>query len=412
MPDGISQPPTARGTYVIAGQSPVLAVVVWAVFAALWLGVTALATTLGWEKVSQQPFMVAFLGVFWLVGLFLAGMAVHSFLQAQRFGRTTLVVDRVPVQLGSWLSGVVRGPLAVHGADIRVSVECIYRTRSHGRNSSSSNWTLWREVKVVDGTRCERAPDHVAIPFATRLPTNAEVSEQQNTGPLARLLGAGDVELVGPDRNWYVSVAASIPGVDYADRFEIPVTPAPAGAPRAAAQPPRAVPELEGQRLAERVPGRLEHRLDADVFVFPLKPLWVAWVVVPLLVAAACIAQLAVGGVPLAEQMGRDVLFWTALIAGGLGVLCLLGLMLDTRRIEVSPDAVRIRRGWLGLGFHRTIPRGEIATVVEQATRSDPPTFSVDIRTRGGTTYWAALSIPQPDQAKALATRLREVLRI
>jgi hypothetical protein len=86
--------------------------------------------------------------------------------------------------------------------------------------------------------------------------------------------------------------------------------------------------------------------------------------------------------------------------------------MLDTRRIEVAPQAVRVRRGTLGIGFHRTIPRTEIAAVEEEASRSDPPTYSVNIKTHDGTSYWAALALREADQAAALAMRLRDVLQL
>lgn len=73
---------------------------------------------------------------------------------------------------------------------------------------------------------------------------------------------------------------------------------------------------------------------------------------------------------------------------------------------------MRIRRGILGLGFHRTVPREEIASVDEETSRSDPPSYTVNIRLHDGTTYWAALAISEPDRAAALATRLRQILQL
>jgi hypothetical protein len=66
----------------------------------------------------------------------------------------------------------------------------------------------------------------------------------------------------------------------------------------------------------------------------------------------------------------------------------------------------------LGIGFHRTIPRSEIEKVEEESNRSNPPTYSVNIKTQDGKSYWAAISLTEADQAAALATRLRDVLQL
>jgi hypothetical protein len=36
----------------------------------------------------------------------------------------------------------------------------------------------------------------------------------------------------------------------------------------------------------------------------------------------------------------------------------------------------------------------------------------VNIRLRNGKSYWAALALSEPDQAAALATRLRQILEV
>jgi hypothetical protein len=73
------------------------------------------------------------------------------------------------------------------------------------------------------------------------------------------------------------------------------------------------------------------------------------------------------------------VVKWGAIACGVLAALSVVGVMFETRSIEVAPAALRIRRGLLGVGFHKTIPRSEIAKVEEESSRSDPPTYSVNI---------------------------------
>ena len=397
----------------VSGASPTTGIVVMSVFAGIWLSMTALFTVMAREEMRAQPVLMGVLGAFWLAGLFLASLAVKAILHAKRFGRSTLSVDAVPTRLGGWLSGVVRAPQAVQAAELQVTVECVQTTHQRsGSGSSRSTWTLWRATKVLDGARCPLSAGQVEIPFAFRLPTNQEVSRERNDNVLASVFGDSQVDLVGEDMDWYVGVQGRLPGVDYSDRFRVPVAGAQAGAAPAPAAPPREMPELAGDRLAQRLPGRLEHGAEADVFVFPVKPSWIVWTLIFFVPAVVCAVQYLLGGVPLAEQMGEAALMWTGLITGGIGVLCFLGLMLDTRRIEVAPQAVRVRRGVLGIGFHRTIPRQDIAAVEEEASRSDPPTYSVNIKTHDGTTYWAALTLQGADQAAALATRLRDVLQL
>jgi hypothetical protein len=393
---------------VVSGQSPTAGIVVWVLFAGFWLGMMTLVTTLGWEKIREETGVLIFIAVFWLAGLFLAGMAVNAILHARRFGRSTLVLDATPARLGGWLSGVVRAPLAVQDAELQVTVECVKTThhRSSSSGSSTSRWTLWRTTKLLDGTRCPRQAQHVEIPFAVLLPSNAEATREQSDNLLSSVFGSSEVDLVGEDTDWYVAVTGQLRGVDYADRFAVPVAPA-EGAP-ASARPPREMPELSGEALAQRLPGQLEHRSDADVFVFPVKPSWLVWTA---LFAGVALLPL-LPGLPLLQKVPPGVIMWGAIIGGVLTALSVVGVMLDTRRIEVAPDAVRVRRGLLGVGFHRTIRRADIAAVEEEASRSDPPTYSVNIKTRDGRSYWAAMALPQPDQAAALATRLRDVLQL
>jgi len=397
-------------TGVMKGTSPTATIVVWVLFAGFWLGMMTLVTALGWEKIRSETYVSIFIAVFWLAGLFLAGMAVNAILHARRFGASTLALDATPARLGGWLSGVVRAPLAVQGADVQLTVTCVRTTHSRsGSSSSTSTWNLWRTTKMLDGQRLERHADGVAIPFAVRLPTDAEATREPEGNVMVSVLGSSAVGLRGADIDWYVGVKAALPGVDYQDRFAVPVAAPEAGAVPVPGYAPRDMPELAGDRLASRLPGRLEHEADADVFVFPLKPSWVVW--------AVGLAAVAVGGpllhdAPQLAQVPWDVVKWVAIVCGVLAALSFVGLLLDTRRIEVAPGAVRIRRGILGLGFHRTVPREAIASVDEETSRSDPPSYSVNIRLHDGTSYWAALAISEPDRAAALAARLRQILQL
>ena len=399
-------------TRVVKGTSPILAVVVWMVFAGLWLGAVGLITSVARDQIRRETGLQVFIAVFWAAGLFLAAMAVRAILHARRFGSSSLALDAAPARLGGWLSGVVRAPLALQGAETQLDVSCIETVHHHSTRSSSdssrSTWVRWRTTKVLDGTRFEMQAGHVEIPFAVRLPTNEEAAAAQHAHALPALLRERAIDLAGRRMDWYVGVKARLPGIDYTDRFAVPVAPAAGDAVAEPATAPREMPELSAEQLAQRLPGRLEYRGDADVFVFPVKVSSIVW----MLALSAVAAMPFFADPALLARVPPGVVKWGAIVCGALAALSAIGLMLETRSIEVAPGALRIRRGLLGVGFHLTIPRSEIAKVEEESSRSDPPTYSVNIRLRNGKSYWAALALSEPDRAAALAARLRQVLEV
>ena len=396
-------------TRVVKGTSPAVAIAVWVGFAGVWLAMVAGITVAAWEKVREETGVGLFLAAFWAAGLLLAVMAVRALLHARRFGSSSMVLDATPARLGGWLSGVVRAPLALEGAETQLDVSCIETARSSHRssNSSSSTWVRWRTTKLLDGTRFERQADHVEIPFAVRLPTNEDAARDQ-ANAVSTFLREKAIDLANARMDWYVGVKARLPGVDYAERFAVPVAPAAGDAVPEPTAAPREMPELTGEQLAERLPARLEYRSDADVFVFPVKLSWIVWT----LGLSAVAVMPFFADAPLLARVPPGVVKWGAIVCGVLAALSVISVMLETRSIEVAPAAVRIRRGLLGVGFHKTIPRSEIAKVEEESSRSDPPTYSVNIRLRNGKSHWAAFALSEPDQAAALATRLRQILEV
>lgn len=394
---------------VIRGGTGRLAAVVLSVFAAFWVGLLGLITVFGWQAILTQPAVKWILGVFWAVGLVLTGLAVRSVLQALRFPASSLTLDVAPVPAGGWASGVVRAPLAVLGAEIQLGVECTRTTGTRrGSTNTSSTTTLWRETKVLDGTRLARGPDYVEIPFAIRVPSTLQPSGDDARGSVSLLGGAVVINPLGADIDWYVKASAKLAGVDWQEAFRIPVAAAAPGAV-ADAEPPRAMPLLEGARLDAHLPGRLEVGADADVLHFPVKASFVLW---PCGFGAAALFLPLAHDLPALSSLPENVVFWARVVAGVIAVLSLVGLLFDPRRVEIRPDAVRIRRGLFGVGVHRTLPRQDVAAVEEKASASSPPMYLVNIRTRDGKSYGVAPNIYDPGQAAALAARLRSILQV
>jgi hypothetical protein len=340
--------------------------------------------------------------VFWAAGIFLTALAVRLIRQALKFGSSTVALDLAPIPLGGWASGVVRAPLAVLGTEVQLDVECV---RSRGGRQDRTRTTLWRETRMLDGTRFAPGPGYVEVPFAVRLPAALESAGALGGGTVSLFGGNVTVDLAG-EIDWYLRTSAKLPGVDWQESFTLPVAAGPSVA-TADSRPPREMPLLEGERLASRLPGTLETGPDADVLHFPLKLSFVLW---PVTFAAAALL------LPLARPqlagLPDEAFFWARVVAAGLALLSLVGLLFDPRRIEVRPDAVRIRRGLMGVGVHRTLAREEVAAVDESTSTSNPPVYLVKIRLRGGRSYDVAPNIYKPDQAAALAARLRAILRV
>jgi hypothetical protein len=392
-----------RAAGVVRGGSPVVGAVFFGLFAAFWLGTMTIITALGWGTIRSTMPAIVMTVVFWLAGIFLATMAGNAILRALGFGGSTLTLDTSPARLGGWLSGVIEGPGAVQGTDVELAVECVRTWR--GRRDSSTPWVYWRTTKVLDGARLLPRAGFTEIPFAIRLPETIDAIQQ---GDGASLFGPA-VAVGVTEMDWYLGVKARLPGVDYESRFQIPVHAGDPGASLSPDGPPREMPELSNERLEGRLPGRVEDQLGAHVLLFPLKPSLILW---PVVLAGVASAGAFFGDAPALVGLPRGVLEWTPMVCGILALLAVVGVLLDPRRVEVGPAAVRIRRGILGVGLHRTVPREEIAAVEDATSRSDPPIYLVKIRLRNGTSLGVAPTLHRPDQATALAARLREILRI
>lgn len=397
---------------VIQGSSRRVLAAVLGGMSVFWLLTMSVITLAGWSDIRDEAGPMAIVGAFWLVGIILAIFAAVSVARALAFPATRLELDATPARLEGWLSGVIHGPREVHGAEIELAVECGHTTtrRTQGSSDSSTNTSTtieWRKVLLLDGAQLERGAAGVEIPFAVRLPSADEVARGRD------LPGGGATYDSSPGGgnvthsvNWAVAVAAKLPGLDYDDRFVVPV--APGGAAMRAQPRPRRMPEVPAERLVERAPGRVEYEAEADVLVFPLRVSWLVWTLGFLAAAAALVfwsdelGQAGLGTAPL----------WVAGFMGLLFVLSLVGLALDPRRVEIHPDRIEIRRGVLGAGFHSTVARPAIADVRDEASLSQPPTYTVKVHCHDGKSFDVAPHGTEPAPAMALAARLRSILQL
>lgn len=150
-----------------------------------------------------------------LLGLCLAPLillvgALRATIRRERYGNTYFEFGSLPFCPGKRISGQIQLRLptsTAHGVDLRLS--CIRRiVTGSGKEQSTNEIVLWQNQKNVPQTALSVGPLGSAIPVDFGIPqdayeTNHDVDRDQ-------LL-------------WVLTAKADVPGVDYSDKFEVPV---------------------------------------------------------------------------------------------------------------------------------------------------------------------------------------------
>jgi hypothetical protein len=287
---------------------------------------------------------VGFLGVGLLI------WAIRTTLRYRKYGMSRLELSTIPGTIGRSLTGTVRVGTSLQsesGFDVRLT--CIHRvTTRSGKNSSVQERILWQEQTQAQG-QSSRDPSGMStrIPIAFVIPADAQPSEGRNSRD----------QIV-----WRLEVSASVPGVDYAATFEVPVFRTPesnlpmtesearlAGAQAAAVAEYKQSPEskivvIRNRRGTEIVfPAARNPGVAAGTTVFML--LWGAMVVALVRYDAPVLFPIVFGLLELLLIMGA-LQFW-------FGV----------SRVTADRDMLVVAQGYFYPGRERTIPTAEISEV-------------------------------------------------
>ncbi|HZP16734.1 MAG TPA: hypothetical protein VFB00_02130 [Terriglobales bacterium] len=136
--------------------------------------------------------------------------AVRATLRRERYGKTYFQFDSLPFSPGGRVRGQIQLRLDAapqHGTDLRLA--CIRRIIiGTGKDRSASDLVLWQDQKNVPPSALALGPDGTAIPVDFTIPqdaleTNHDVQSDQVL--------------------WILEAKADVPGVDYSDKFEVPV---------------------------------------------------------------------------------------------------------------------------------------------------------------------------------------------
>ena len=377
-----------RVEHVIGAAALVL---LWG-FALCWYGSLALMGFLVWARPpapgARAP--LAILAVFAAAGLLLVIVAVRSTWHRLRFGRSSFEMDDLPFRPGGWVGGIVHAPASLHVPAFSVALDC--QEVWEGRKSRTRN-VVWREEAIVGAELLGRDSSGVYVPIEIAVPADARPTSAE----------------LGQQIEWYLTVSAARPGLDYDASFEVPVFAArgPVPDPVRAPSPQRPV---DVQPPSSRI--RVEPSLDGAAFQYP-SPSWIrGWTIVPLLIVPAA----AVAGMLIFPDDTSSMLLCGAAglaLALFLFSLTLVGVLTTPNRLEIHADAVVVRRGLFGRGWDRRIPRERVKAVKHVPLQNGPRVdHTVDIQTEDGKSYNAALGLRDLAEAKWLAFEIERQVGI
>jgi hypothetical protein len=213
----------AAGRIISSSRRTVLAALCLAIFwnvisSPLWLVLP--------DEIFHKGNYVALLGlVFPAIGLAFAGWAVFTILRWRKFGQSVFRMAYVPGVIGGQLAGVVQTSAKIWPEDgFHLSLRCVRRIATgSGKQRSISETTLWEEKQTVMHELLEDQTGQSAIPVEFQIPAECRPSDERN---------ADDQTL------WRLTVAAKVPGIDYAATFLVPVFKIKANDPNVVSTPP------------------------------------------------------------------------------------------------------------------------------------------------------------------------------
>jgi hypothetical protein len=147
--------------------------------------------------------------LFPVVGVGLLFWAVQTTRRYRRFGVSFLEVDTLPGVIGGKLCGTIHSGLQEKPPEgIKVSLHCVRRRESRGKNSSASERLVWEESYVLGAERLYRGREGLDLPVDFHIPYESEPSDESDR--YNKII-------------WRVEASAKLTGVDYETRFDVPV---------------------------------------------------------------------------------------------------------------------------------------------------------------------------------------------
>jgi hypothetical protein len=343
---------------------------------------------------------------FCVPGLILAGVAVRATIRQKRFGKTYFEFASLPFSPGKTLKGAIHlrfNTTTRHGIDLTLS--CIRQVvTGSGKNQNTNRIVLWQSQANVPQQALTPGPmGDATIPVNFVVPSDAyETNHEQ---PRDQVL-------------WLLHAQADVPGVDYADDFEVPVfrlTPASTAAPAAsfADVQPEAAPAFQNDASDVAAPDNPKVVVSSGPtggteFYFP--PFRNPFRVMVLILVTAGCGALAFG----LHSVKAPSVF--TIIFGLIELLLIYGVIqsaLASSRVEMGGEKLRASRALLGVSSTREIPFSEIDKILavastQQGTNPNNASYALRLQTKSGKKIALADGIDSRQEARWVAAQLEK----
>jgi hypothetical protein len=369
----------------------------WA-FALLWNLVSIPAGYAGVRAAlyeGNKAGMIALL--FPLAGTGLLVWALRTTARLKKYGTARFELSTLPGVIGHTIAGAVRIPSLLEPSEgFYVTLTCVRQITTQGKNSSTTESILWQEERFIRGEPSRDASGMATkIPIAFRLPADAQPCDSSN--PNDRVL-------------WRLKIAASVPGVDYASLFEVPVF-------RTAASD-RPLSDAEDRLTHDQlVPRNYRQPAESRITVTAnLRGVEIYFPAARNLGAATggtVFTVLWIAVVWFLIQFKAPLLF--PIVFGLFGLLLIYGtlqLWLGVSRVTVNTGAVAVASGYLSPGRERSLPAGEIADISTSIgmQAGSTPYYDLAIVLKNGKKVIAGRSVRDKREAEWLAITMKKAL--
>jgi hypothetical protein len=336
--------------------------------------------------------------LFPLVGLGLLIWAVRTTLRYRKYGVSRLELGTIPGVIGRTLVGTVQVTLPLQPVEgFQVTLTCVRRvTTRSGKNSSTTESILWQEDRYLQGEPLrDVAGPSTRIPVAFRLPP--DVLPCDGTDPNNRVL-------------WRLALSASVPGIDYASVFEVPVfRTADSDRPLTSDEERLTQNQLVTAGYRQPADSRItvaSNRRGTEVF-FPAarNPGAAIGTTVFLLLWTGVVVALIYFDAPILFPIVFG-LFEVLLVYGALQ------LWLEVTRVIAEAGTLTIANGYLYPGKERRLAASEIADVTTAIgmQAGSTPYYDVVVLRKGGKKVIAGRSVRDKREAEWLAATIKSAL--
>jgi hypothetical protein len=368
------------------------------VFATFWNLVSLPIGYVGVRDALQKGNNAGYVAlVFPLVGMGLLAWAIRTTLRYKKYGISRLELATIPGTIGRTLAGTVRTNTVLQPADgFQVTLSCVRRvTTRSGKNSSTTESTLWQEERNVRGEPSRDASGlGMRIPVAFRLPNDVRACDSSD--PNDRIL-------------WRLTLSASVPGIDYDSAFEVPVF-------RTEASDR---PLSEDEERQTRVPAGAEYKQPIDSRVTVTRNRRGTEIGFPaarnpgVAIGSTVFTLIWLAIVWALFHFNAPVIF--PVVFGLFGLVLIFGTLqiwLGVSRVTVDAGTLSVATGYLAPGRERRLALGEIADVsiaigMQAGSR---PYYDVVILRKNGKKVIAGRALRDKREAEWLAATIKSAL--